>query len=88
LLSGTIAFCRRVGAGATSAMWLGVLSTSILFAAAHYRMFFDVGGEFTWFSFAFRLAAGSLFCILFLRRGFGVAVGTHSVYDILVAIVG
>jgi membrane protease YdiL (CAAX protease family) len=58
-----------------------------LFAAAHYRLFFDVGQDFTWPGFAFRMSAGSLFSLLFWRRGFGIAVGTHAVYDILVATV-
>lgn len=87
LLTTTICVCQHLGADKRSAIWLGVLSTSLLFAAAHYRLFFAVGGEFTWFSFAFRLTAGALFCMLFLQRGFGIAVGTHAVYDILVAAV-
>ena len=33
-------------------------------------------GDFTWCSFYFRCGAGSLFSVLFLRRGFGIAVGT------------
>ena len=85
LLSGTIAFCRKIGADHVSATWLGVMSSSLLFAAAHYALFFQVGFSFTWYSFVFRMAAGVLLSILFLRRGFGIAVGAHCVYDILVA---
>jgi membrane protease YdiL (CAAX protease family) len=85
LLSGMIALCRQVGAGYAAATALAIMSTSLLFAAAHYELFFHVGLDFTWYSFAFRLVAGALFSGLYLRRGFGIVVGTHVVYDILVA---
>ncbi len=85
LLSGMIFLCRRVGVDTMSATIVAVFVTSILFASAHYRMFCDMGGGFTWYSFFFRCGAGSLFSVLFLRRGFGIAVGTHAVYDVLVA---
>lgn len=85
LLSGTISFCRRIGADRFSSVGFAVLSTSLLFASAHYKLFFAVGLDFTWYSFTFRMLAGVVFCILFLRRGFGIVVGTHAVYDILVA---
>ena len=84
LLSTLILICHRVGADPQSATVLAVIATSILFASAHYRIFFAAGGEFTWYSFVFRLAAGTLFSILFLRRGFGIAVGTHATYDVLI----
>lgn len=85
LLSGTIALCRKMGADATSAISFAVIAISLFFAAAHYALFFQVGLAFTWYSFVFRIFAGVLFSILFLTRGFGVTVGTHCVYDILVA---
>jgi membrane protease YdiL (CAAX protease family) len=85
LLSSSITFARYCGADLRSAMVFGIIATSLLFAAAHYRMFFDVGGAFSWFSFVFRMTAGGLFSILFLKRGFGIAVGTHATYDLLVA---
>ena len=59
-----------------------LLLTSIVFAAAHY-----VGphGETLEFgSFVFRSVAGGFFAILFVYRGFGIAAGTHALYDILV----
>ena len=39
---------------------------------------------FTWFAFIFRWMAGVFFAWVFVFRGFGVAVGTHAMYDILV----
>ena len=85
LLSGMIFLGRRIGADWISATIVAVCATSILFASAHYRIFFDIGSDFTWCSFFFRCGAGSLFSVLFLRRGFGIAVGTHAAYDVLVA---
>lgn len=87
MLSGAIFVCRRIGAGTLAATALAVASTSLLFAAAHYELFFDVGLAFTWDSFLFRSVAGALFSLLYLSRGFGIVVGTHVVYDILVATV-
>ena len=42
------------------------------------------GEAFTWFAFVFRWMAGVFFAWVFVLRGFGIAVGTHTVYDILV----
>jgi membrane protease YdiL (CAAX protease family) len=62
---------------------LAVVITSLLFSAAHY-----VGGRepILWFSFVFRFLAGVFFALLFLCRGFGIAVGAHAGYDILVGL--
>lgn len=39
-----------------------------------------------WFGFGFRLLAGLVFAGLFLMRGFGVTVGCHAFYDLLVGV--
>lgn len=85
LLTGSILVCKRIGAEHTSAIVLSVIAVSLLFAAAHYRLFFHVGLEFSWYSFVFRAMAGVVFSALFLSRGIGIAIGAHAVYDILVA---
>ena len=84
LLSGGIVVCEKFGVDRMSAIVFAIVSSSLLFAAAHYRLFFATGFEFTWFSFWFRLLAGMVFSVLFLSRGFGIVVGTHVVYDIVV----
>ena len=84
LISGAIVCCRKTGVDRISAIVFAIVSSSLLFAAAHYRLFFDVGFEFTWISFLFRAIAGVFFSVLFLFRGFGIAVGAHVVYDIVV----
>ncbi len=61
-----------------------VIATSLLFAAAHHV---GPGGyPFNGFDFAFRFLAGAFFSILFLYRGFGIAVGAHAGYDFLVGV--
>jgi hypothetical protein len=61
---------------------LAVTGSALLFALAHHA---GVPGEpFTWFAFIFRWMAGVFFAWVFVLRGFGVAVGTHVIYDILV----
>jgi Type II CAAX prenyl endopeptidase Rce1-like len=60
-----------------------VVLTSLVFSAAHY---IGPHGE-AWeaFSFWFRFTAGAFFAVLFVYRGFGIAAGTHALYDIFVS---
>ncbi len=60
-----------------------VFLVSLLLAALHYSALNPAGSQFEVNSFLFRFFAGSVFSVLFLFRGFGIAVGTHIVYDIL-----
>lgn len=61
-----------------------LLATSLFFAAAHYVGPFGEAWELH--SFAFRFVAGGFFAVLFVYRGFGIAAGTHALYDILVTL--
>ncbi len=36
--------------------------------------------------FVFRFTAGAFFAVLFVYRGFGIAAGTHALYDIFVSV--
>lgn len=40
-----------------------------------------------WFGFVFRMIAGVFFSLLFLLRGFGITVGAHACYDVIVGVV-
>ncbi len=61
---------------------LAVTASSLVFSLAHHA---GVPGEaFTWFAFVFRWLAGVFFAWVFVTRGFGIAVGTHTAYDLLV----
>lgn len=59
-----------------------IIATSLLFALAHYVG--PAGDEFQLFSFVFRSIAGGFFACLFCLRGFGITVGCHATYDLLV----
>ena len=59
--------------------------TSCLFSAAHH--WGPHGEPFSWYCFGFRTAAGLCFAGIFLFRGFGIAAGTHALYDILVVFI-
>ncbi len=61
---------------------VAVTTSALLFSAAHHAGM--PGESFTWFAFVFRWLAGVYFAWVFVVRGFGIAVGTHTAYDILV----
>jgi hypothetical protein len=63
-----------------------VTVSALLFALAHHAG--TPGEPFTWFSFVFRWSAGVFFAWVFVIRGFGIAVGTHTAYDVLVGWIG
>src|SRR5262249_15038329 len=67
-----------------TAIVLTVAATSLLFSAAHYIG--PAADEFTMYSFIFRATAGVFFAALFVTRGFGITVGSHAAYDLLVGI--
>jgi hypothetical protein len=84
------------------AMAVAIVVTSVVFALAHYlvpqdgvtglSLFTEAASRLQsrselWFGFAFRLLAGLYFGVLFCTRGFGVTVGCHALYDIVVGVV-
>ncbi len=70
------------------AKWAAVMAaicTSFLFAVAHH-----IGPSaeaLNLFAFSFRASAGLFFASIFLLRGFGITVGCHAAYDLLVGVV-
>jgi membrane protease YdiL (CAAX protease family) len=68
---------------------IGIVIVSLLFSAVHYRigiLGWTHGDSFTLYSFTFRFLAGVFFAVLFQVRGFGIAAGSHAIYDILVGL--
>jgi len=64
---------------------LAAVASSLLFAAAHH---FGSGQEHVNITvFLYRALAGLYFAALFQGRGFGIAVGAHAGYDVLVGLV-
>jgi hypothetical protein len=76
-----------------------IVLTSLVFSLAHYLGSPDDGYSLTmltdavsrvlttrslWFSFVFRTLAGAFFAALFFLRGFGITVGAHAAYDVIV----
>lgn len=62
------------------------IASSLLFAAAHYEVFTGVGEPFSAATFVFRFVAGLVFAAIFIFRGFGIAAGSHTLYDLLVGV--
>jgi len=59
-----------------------VVVSSLLFAAHHYP---PIGTDtFNRVDFAFRALAGGYLAAVYLLRGFGIAVGAHATYNIIV----
>ena len=59
------------------ALAVALVASSVAFAAAH-----NLAGEpYEAFAFTYRVCAGGIFGLLFLARGFAVAVWTHALYD-------
>jgi len=79
---------KYIGAPRWGSLVGAIIITSLVFSAAHYKAFTFNGGaeDLEMFSFLFRFIAGVFFSTLFLYRGFGIAVGAHALYDILVVV--
>ena len=75
---------RTLGARPAVRVAVAVVVTSVIFSAAHYVG--PHGDAFDAFSFCFRFTAGAFFAVLFVYRGFGIAAGTHALYDIFVSL--
>lgn len=85
LLTGLVSLFHLAGTPARRAVWSAIALSSLLFSLAHYIG--PQGDSLSLFSFLFRFVAGAFFAILFVRRGFGIAAGTHALYDIIVGLV-
>ncbi|QVL34676.1 CPBP family intramembrane metalloprotease [Telmatocola sphagniphila] len=85
LLNALVLILKFVFIPRVFAMFLAAVISSILFAAAHH-----IGeyGEQTINKayFLFRVTAGLYFAAIYWIRGFGVAVGAHAMYDVMVGI--
>lgn len=84
MLPACCAFFRGCRMPKNWAAGLAIFLTSLLFSVAHYIG--PAGEPFSVFSFTFRVTAGCFFATVFMLRGFGITVGCHALYDILVGI--
>jgi membrane protease YdiL (CAAX protease family) len=69
---------------ARTAVALAAVTAAVLFAAAHHVG--AHGEHIDGFNFLFRVLAGLYFTALYQFRGFGIAVGAHACYDVLVGV--
>jgi len=66
------------------AIFLAALGSATLFSVAHHvGPFGQVYGNYV---FLFRLLAGLYFALLYNYRGFGIVVGTHACYNVMVSV--
>ena len=74
--------CQLGGVDHFLAWTIAALVSSVVFSLFHYV---GPGGEpFEVMSFIFRFIAGGLLAGLYAARGFGIAVWTHAIYDVIV----
>ena len=84
LFSGLLALFTLMDLPVLWSLTLAAAGSALAFAAAHHL---GVNGDpFHGYVFAFRAAAGGYFAWLYHTRGFGVAVGAHAGYDVLVGL--
>lgn len=87
LLPAIAGVARWCGADWNMSWAIGVVLNSLLFSLAHYDFVAAGGYPFTLASFVFRVLAGVFFSVLFIYRGFGIAAGSHAIYDIMAKLV-
>lgn len=68
----------------TLAVVTAAVASAILFSTAHHLG--PYGQPYSNYLFLFRLAAGLYFAMLFYLRGFGIVVGAHACYNVMVSI--
>jgi len=82
LFTGLYALLRVVLLPWLVALPLATVGAALVFAAAHHLG--PYGEPMRVDHFVFRTCAGLYFTALFVLRGFGIAVGAHAGYDVLV----
>jgi len=84
VITGLAAMLKCASVPSIPATLLAGVGSALLFAAAHHIG--PQGEPMDSFRFLYRTTAGIYFALLFWFRGFGVAVGTHALYDVLVGV--
>jgi hypothetical protein len=72
------------GSGWKAGIFAGIVMSAFAFSASHYVG--TLAKHFTWLSFVGRTGAGLLFGTVYYYRGFGIAAGTHAIFDVLVMV--
>jgi len=64
-----------------------VVVSGVCFSLYHFTAGQLIDASFPWFDFVFRALAGTYLGLVYLYRGFGIAVGAHASWDIYVFLV-
>ncbi|MDY6764534.1 MAG: CPBP family intramembrane glutamic endopeptidase [Halobacteria archaeon] len=84
LISGVIKLYREIGGDPSLMSYALVIAvSSVIFSAAHIT---GDPNALDPFVFTYRAVGGVVFAILYLARGFGIAVYTHALYDVFVVL--
>ena len=67
-----------------TAVLLAAAGSAALFSTAHHVG--PYGQPYSTYLFVFRLLAGLYFALLYQLRGFGIAVGAHACYNVMVSV--
>ena len=84
LFSFLAAGLQKLDVSRIMAVLVAALGSAILFSTAHHIG--PYGQTYSNYLFMFRLVAGLYFALLFELRGFGIAVGSHACYNIMVSV--
>jgi hypothetical protein len=84
LFSCLVHLLRLMDVNALVSVLLAASASALLFSAAHHIG--PYGQPYSNYLFLFRLIAGLYFALLFQLRGFGIAVGAHACYNLMVSI--
>ncbi|HWG45097.1 MAG TPA: CPBP family intramembrane glutamic endopeptidase [Gemmataceae bacterium] len=84
LFSCLVRVMQLVDVNGLLAIPLAATASALLFSVAHHIG--PYGQAYSNYLFLFRLIAGLYFALLFQFRGFGIAVGAHACYNLMVSI--
>jgi hypothetical protein len=84
LFSGLAFLLKRLEVLPNLGVVLAAVGSATLFSTAHHIG--PQGQPYSTYLFVFRLLAGLYFTVLFQLRGFGVAVGAHACYNVMVSV--
>jgi hypothetical protein len=84
LFSALAGLLRLIAVPGVLAFSVAACVSAVLFSLAHHIG--PYGQPYSNYLFVFRLCAGLYFAALFELRGFGIAVGAHACYNVMVSI--
>jgi membrane protease YdiL (CAAX protease family) len=84
LFSALLAVLRFVELEKTFSVGIAAIASAIIFSVAHHIG--PYGQAYSNYLFLFRVMAGLYFAVLYQTRGFGIAVGTHACYNVMVSL--